>query len=43
MKMLGYLAFFDSDGSTYLNLKSSQMYITAGQKTKTKNKKINIC
>jgi hypothetical protein len=26
--------FFDSDGSTYLNLKSSQMYITAGQKNK---------
>ena len=26
--------FFDSDGSIYLNLKSSQMYITAGQKNK---------
>jgi hypothetical protein len=26
--------FFDSEGSTYLNLKSSQMYITAGQKNK---------
>lgn len=26
--------FFDSDGSVYLNLKSSQMYITAGQKNK---------
>ena len=26
--------FFDSDGSTYLNLKSFQVYITAGQKNK---------
>jgi hypothetical protein len=26
--------FFDSDGSIYLNLKSTQMYITAGQKNK---------
>ena len=26
--------FFDSDGSIYLNLKSSQMFITAGQKNK---------
>jgi hypothetical protein len=31
----GWLSgFFDSDGSVYLNLKSSQMYITAGQKNK---------
>ena len=27
-----FSGFFDSDGSTYLNLKSSQMLITAGQK-----------
>ncbi len=31
----GWLSgFFDSDGSVYFNLKSSQMYITAGQKNK---------
>ena len=29
----GWLSgFFDSDGSVYLNLNSSQMFITAGQK-----------
>jgi len=29
-----FSGFFDSDGSIYLNLKSSQMLITAGQKNK---------
>lgn len=32
--MDGFQVFFDSDGSVYLNLLSSQMFITASQKNK---------